>query len=523
MKIKLNKIINEMNSVLLERDELIKLTFLALFSGESILLLGKPGIAKSLLARQIKNALKKCQHFECLLNNFSTPEEIFGPIKLSELNNDKFERKIEKYLPTANVAFLDEIWKASPAIQNTLLTIINEKIYKNGDKEIKCPLKLLIAASNELPQEGMGLEALYDRFLIRYYVDPIINENNFIKLMNNNKENISIPEKEKISFQEINQIIKDSECVNIPNSIFDFVLDYRKKIINELNQKAPYISDRRWKKIFRLLKVNAFVSERNEVNIADLTLLPNLIWENPSQKKYLQNIFDELFVDLVSRKVNISFNELKTGFEKIASEISTYNIDKTPISLEKNRYNDPTKKSVFFKFINNDQDEACWIPLIKNSNNNKYVYDERNIYVGCHYGHNSYYYLTAQKSDNYLEGPSWKYLDKIDFLNEIIDEKNGWKMYKTSLLDVQTVDIDEMNRLKNELLSLDKHASYLKEEIAKEVDKLRQINSILNNSYLETLNYANNAIIDFLSYFKIEKNHLLDKIEMIINTKIDKE
>jgi MoxR-like ATPase len=75
--------------------------------------------------------------------------------------------------------FLDEIWKAGPSIQNSLLTVINEKIYRNGQQEIKIPLKGLISASNELPAKGEGLEALWDRFIIRYLVENISDAQKF--------------------------------------------------------------------------------------------------------------------------------------------------------------------------------------------------------------------------------------------------------------------------------------------------------------------------------------------------------
>ncbi|WP_233706068.1 AAA family ATPase [Helicobacter bilis] len=88
------------------------------------------------------------------MNCFSTPEEIFGPIDIAELKKNRLTRSTQGYLPTAHFAFLDEIWKSSPAILNTLLTIINEKIYRDGNTDIKVPLKGLVCASNEFPMQN---------------------------------------------------------------------------------------------------------------------------------------------------------------------------------------------------------------------------------------------------------------------------------------------------------------------------------------------------------------------------------
>ena len=79
------------------------------------------------------------QYFERLLTRFSVPEEVFGPLSLKSLEKDKLKRNVQGFLPDSDVAFLDEVFKANSAILNCLLTLLNERVFDNGDQRIEVP------------------------------------------------------------------------------------------------------------------------------------------------------------------------------------------------------------------------------------------------------------------------------------------------------------------------------------------------------------------------------------------------
>jgi MoxR-like ATPase len=159
---------------LIEREAESRLLVLAALCGEHLLLLGPPGTAKSALSRQLSSALR-APYFERQLTRFSVPEELFGPLSLTELQQDRYVRKTDGYLPSCSIAFIDEIFKANSAILNSLLTIINEREFDNGNVREPVPLICLVGASNEPPDDD-ELDALYDRFLLRRYVRPVSRE-----------------------------------------------------------------------------------------------------------------------------------------------------------------------------------------------------------------------------------------------------------------------------------------------------------------------------------------------------------
>ena len=301
------QLLGEMNRGIYEKETEISLSLLAALAGESIILLGPPGVAKSMVARQLKTAFRDAQSFEYLMSRFSTPDEIFGPVSIQKLKtSDTYERAVEGYLPTADVVFLDEIWKAGPAIQNTLLTVINEKIFRNGNREMHLPLKLLVAASNELPAKGEGLEALWDRFVIRIESRPIKLEKNFRAMLLEVKSEARGVKKQSsaaegkansnaITAEEYAGWTERIDKIGLKEEVLDAISAIRKSLravnVDEAAERRNiYVSDRRWKNIVRLLRTSAFMQDREEVDICDLLPIYHCLWQEPEERDAIRNI-----------------------------------------------------------------------------------------------------------------------------------------------------------------------------------------------------------------------------------------
>jgi len=294
LKQKIFKLLEHLNKGLIEKEDIMKIGLLTLLSSENIVLLGLPGTAKSEVSRRLSQVIEDGNYFEYLLTKFTTPEELFGPLSITKLKNDQFERNVEGYMPSASVVFLDEVFKANSSILNSLLTIINEKKYHNGRGKVDVPLISLVGASNEFPT-SIELEALYDRFLVKKEVGYIESDERK-RLLNLKKEEFFIPEELKITREEIEIIKIKSKEVLISDKMSSLILkvieEYEKSFTKD--EKKEIISDRKIVKISKLLKISAFVNERNVVDISDLTLLRECLWNNPKNITKVDTILDKV-------------------------------------------------------------------------------------------------------------------------------------------------------------------------------------------------------------------------------------
>ncbi|MGB3729571.1 MAG: AAA family ATPase, partial [Thermodesulfobacteriota bacterium] len=206
---------------------------------------------------------------------------------LKGLENDEYRRVTNGKLPEAHIVFLDEIFKASSSILNTLLTVMNERIYYNGTEISEIPLISMFGASNELPSEEDELEALYDRFLLRYVVDYIKEDFRFLKLLQGESTEGSGA---IITQEELDDCKSGAREVEIHSNIIKLI----GRIRTELQKKGISPSDRRYKQSISVLKAKAFLDGRSEVSEEDLRFLENVFWRDPGEKAEIQSVIHQV-------------------------------------------------------------------------------------------------------------------------------------------------------------------------------------------------------------------------------------
>jgi MoxR-like ATPase len=213
---------------------------------------------------------------------------------LQQLKQDHYVRRTEGYLPEADFAFLDEIFKANSAILNALLSILNERVFFNGREKQAVPLLFLIAASNELPEENEQLAALYDRFLFRYEVDYLKTIASYELMFQAPAD----PLPALLSPEDIRQVRQAAAQVALPESIVYMLFQLK----SALEEKEFAVSDRRWKKIGGVWKTSAALNGRSSVSVWDTVFTPHMLWDFPEDLQVLQELFNGIFQEALKKE-----------------------------------------------------------------------------------------------------------------------------------------------------------------------------------------------------------------------------
>jgi len=265
----------ELNQSHLERPDVIRSLLVALLARQHLILLGPPGTGKSRLVRDLCQRIVG-QFFEWQLTRMSTPEELFGPISLQGLQQDRYRRIATGKLPEAHIAYLDETFKSSSAILNTLLAAMNERIFFNDGQAIPMPLEMLVGASNELPEDREELGALWDRFLIRHVVDYVKDPGSFSALLTS----ATVPAVQTtVSLQDLHQAQQEALAVDISQ-----VLPILGQLRGELLKMGIVVSDRRWHQSVGIVQAQAWMNGHTVADASDVTILQHVLWDEPDQR-----------------------------------------------------------------------------------------------------------------------------------------------------------------------------------------------------------------------------------------------
>jgi MoxR-like ATPase len=281
----LRTIRDELQQIFLERAELIDGVLVALLAAQHVLVVGPPGTAKSMLADEICRRLTGARYFQWLLTRFTTPEELFGAVSLKALEEDDYRRLTTHKLPEAHVAFLDEVFKGSSSILNTILTLMNERRFHNGREVVEVPLLTLVAASNELPEED-ELLALQDRFLLRFVVDYVAEDFRFLKLLQARPPD----GRTTVSLEALVSARAEVAAVAVPGELLRALTDLRR----ELRRKDVVVSDRRWAQSIGVLRAHAYLDGRETVTEEDLYFLEHVLWRDPAERVQVRTTIREL-------------------------------------------------------------------------------------------------------------------------------------------------------------------------------------------------------------------------------------
>ena len=291
-----------------ERSHIIDGALAAVLAGEHVLLIGPPGTAKSALVRTIAQAFGG-SYYERMLTKFSTPEELYGPISLKALEQDRFVRVTTGKLPEVEFGFVDEIFKANSAVLNSLLAIVNERVFHNDGVPTACPIVTLFGASNELP-EGLELAALSDRFMLKFDVAYVLVASNLRTILTAPAPTIT----SKLTMQDLRRAQGEVAAVKVTDDTIDALLAIRDACRGE----GIIASDRRWKKSLRIVQAAAWLGGERTTTPEDLSILVDSLWSEPKERPKVARIVGSL-----SDPSSMQSLEILDAAREIATKVAT--------------------------------------------------------------------------------------------------------------------------------------------------------------------------------------------------------
>lgn len=303
-----------LQTTFIERDDAIEALIRAAVARGHVVMLGPPGEGKSMLARYFAGCLG-LSYWETLLTKFSTPDDLFGMLKMSSFQQDRYERHTTGFFQAAQVAFVDECFKGNAGVLNAMLTALNERTWTNDGKVCKLPIEVCIGASNEYI-EGPELGALWDRFLVRLWVEPVKDRANRIRMMQSARGRAF----GATAIAGLNLAAEQKAAAAV---VFTPEVDEAFQDVREAVEKAGHhTSDRRWIQVQALVQAEAHIDGRKTARPGDIGCVADALWNEQGERAELVRVIQKV-VDPTAAKATARLDAARVAFRDMPKDVAT--------------------------------------------------------------------------------------------------------------------------------------------------------------------------------------------------------
>jgi MoxR-like ATPase len=285
---KLQSIEEELNQIFLDRVTLIRLGLIGLLINQHLFIVGPPGTGKTLLAKTLTERIEGARFFHTILGKTTMPEEVLGSADLQELQQGRFKRDTTNMLPEANVALIDEVGKGSSMIRNTMLELMNERMFTNGGVKQYAPLVTMFGCSNELLDKEEDA-AFWDRFLLRCEVGQLEGASMKQLLMDKVNRNGFVASATTITLDELAKAQEEVAKIAIDEDMIEALVTIQKELIKEGFQ----VSTRKMTQVIAVLKADTYLAGDTTVGDDALISLAYCFWDSPKDIDVLRRIMSE--------------------------------------------------------------------------------------------------------------------------------------------------------------------------------------------------------------------------------------